>query len=57
MKQPKAKECRCWLAYPNPMRLEKCKFYECVYQGNKLTRKTVCKLKEQSNERITDKTT
>lgn len=49
MKQPKAKECRCWVGYPNTMRLEKCKFYDCVYRGNKLTRKTVCKLKEQKN--------
>lgn len=47
MKKPKCEECRCWSSYPNPMRKERCVYYKCVKEGNKLTRKTICKLKEQ----------
>lgn len=56
-KPPKAKECRCWLDYPNPNHKGKCEYYECVkartgnYAGNGT--KTVCKLKEQKNEEKT----
>lgn len=56
----KAKECRCWRAYPNPMQKKsngqwKCiDCYELVRNGNWRTRKTICKLKEVNTDEDSD---
>ena len=52
----KAKECRCWREYPNPMQKKsngqwKCiDCYELVRNGNWRTHKTICKLKGADEE-------
>ena len=57
MKQ-KAKECRCWVDYPNKSyKKENGKWkciddYECIMQHDGWKKKTRCILKEENNDRI-----
>lgn len=52
----KAKECRCWVEYPNEAYQKrngewKCiDQYECVLQGDRWKKKTRCVLKEGDKE-------